>query len=176
MPPSGIEYGLGALVANAYPGPPSSPKHVAPLRPLAPRARRLRPRAGRFVERLLASARVDATWRLAPSADNIRSRDQAHLTRAPALRPCRAAAEARSRPATAHRPRKPTPPAQLPALLDSARGSDHAKPVALPPCGSGLRRWPWWWRERTLCCFVFREAAFLVLDGRAAGAGAVPAG
>ena len=35
--------------------------------------------ARRFVERLLASARVDATWRLPPSSDDIRRRDQAHL-------------------------------------------------------------------------------------------------
>jgi ATP-dependent RNA helicase DeaD len=36
--------------------------------------------ARRFVERLLLSARVDATWRLPPSSDDIRTRDQAHLT------------------------------------------------------------------------------------------------
>jgi len=38
------------------------------------------------------------------------------------------------------------------------------------------RRWLWWWRERTLCCFGFRQAALLVLDGRAAGAWSVSAG
>jgi hypothetical protein len=38
------------------------------------------------------------------------------------------------------------------------------------------RCWRWCWTERTLCCFVFREAALLVLDGRAAGAGSIPAG
>jgi len=36
--------------------------------------------ARRFVERLLSSARVEAAWRLTPSADDIRSRDQARLT------------------------------------------------------------------------------------------------
>jgi ATP-dependent RNA helicase DeaD len=35
--------------------------------------------ARRFVERLLASARVDASWRVPPSSDEIRDRDQAHL-------------------------------------------------------------------------------------------------
>jgi len=35
--------------------------------------------ARRFVERLLHSARVEATWRLPPSSDDIRSRDQEHL-------------------------------------------------------------------------------------------------
>jgi ATP-dependent RNA helicase DeaD len=35
--------------------------------------------ARRFVERLLHAARVQATWRLPPSADDIRSRDQDHL-------------------------------------------------------------------------------------------------
>ena len=33
----------------------------------------------RFVERLLYSARVEATWRLPPSSDDIRDRDQQHL-------------------------------------------------------------------------------------------------
>ena len=35
--------------------------------------------ARRFVERLLSSARVEATWQLPPSSDDIRDRDQAHL-------------------------------------------------------------------------------------------------
>jgi ATP-dependent RNA helicase DeaD len=35
--------------------------------------------ARRFVERLLHSARIAATWRLPPSSDDIRGRDQAHL-------------------------------------------------------------------------------------------------
>jgi ATP-dependent RNA helicase DeaD len=35
--------------------------------------------ARRFVERLLHSARIEATWRLPPSSDDIRGRDQAHL-------------------------------------------------------------------------------------------------
>jgi ATP-dependent RNA helicase DeaD len=35
--------------------------------------------ARRFVERLLHSAGVDATWRLPPSSEDIRSRDQHHL-------------------------------------------------------------------------------------------------
>ena len=35
--------------------------------------------ARRFVERLLGSARVEATWSLAPSSDDIRARDQEHL-------------------------------------------------------------------------------------------------
>jgi ATP-dependent RNA helicase DeaD len=35
--------------------------------------------ARRFVERLLHSARIEATWRLPPSSDAIRERDQAHL-------------------------------------------------------------------------------------------------
>ncbi|HET7505464.1 MAG TPA: DEAD/DEAH box helicase [Kofleriaceae bacterium] len=35
--------------------------------------------ARRFVERLLASAHLEASWRLAPSSDDIRDRDQAHL-------------------------------------------------------------------------------------------------
>jgi ATP-dependent RNA helicase DeaD len=35
--------------------------------------------AHRFVERLLASARVEATWRLPPSPDEIQGRDQVHL-------------------------------------------------------------------------------------------------
>jgi ATP-dependent RNA helicase DeaD len=35
--------------------------------------------ARRFVERLLHAAHVEATWQLAPSSDDIRARDQAHL-------------------------------------------------------------------------------------------------
>jgi len=35
--------------------------------------------ARRFVERLLHAARVEATWQLPPSSDDIRSRDQTHL-------------------------------------------------------------------------------------------------
>ncbi|HEX2685877.1 MAG TPA: DEAD/DEAH box helicase [Kofleriaceae bacterium] len=35
--------------------------------------------ARRFVERLLSSARVEATWRLPPSSDDIRNRDQVQL-------------------------------------------------------------------------------------------------
>ena len=35
--------------------------------------------ARRFVERLLHSARIEATWRLPPSSDAIRERDRAHL-------------------------------------------------------------------------------------------------
>ncbi|HEU4732911.1 MAG TPA: DEAD/DEAH box helicase [Kofleriaceae bacterium] len=35
--------------------------------------------ARRFVERLLASAHLEATWRIPPSSDDIRGRDQIHL-------------------------------------------------------------------------------------------------